>query len=93
MSKEKGLTIVKQNGFNRIVNYLKNIFFKDKIRKKVIYENINILEQHLEELKQEDIENKMIQVSIKTTENRIAMLNYRANIKRNNKKNKKIIVE
>ena len=42
MSKEKGLIIVKQNGFNRIVNYLKNIFFKDKIRKKIIYENINI---------------------------------------------------
>ena len=93
MSKEKGLTIVKQNGFNRIVNYLKNIFFKDKIRKKVIYENINILEQHLEELKQEDIENKMIQVSIKTTENRIAMLNYRASFKETNKKSRTIIVE
>lgn len=93
MSKEKGLIIVKQNGFNRIVNYLKNIFFKDKIRNKIIYENINILEQQLEDLKQEDIENKMIQVSIKTTENRIAMLNYRATIKRNNKKNKIIIVE
>lgn len=93
MSKEKGLIIVKQNGFNRIVNYLKNIFFKDKIRKKIIYENINILEQQLEELKQEDIENKMIQVSIKTIENRIAMLNYRASIKANNKKNKIIIVE
>ena len=93
MSKEKAITVVKQNGFNKIVNYLKNLFFKDKIRKKNIYENINILELQLEQLKQQDIENKMIQVSLKTTENRIALLNYRASLKETRKKNKTILVE
>ena len=93
MSKEKAITVVKQNGFNKIVNYLKNLFFKDKIRKKNIYENINILELQLEQLKQQDIENKMIKVSLKTTENRIALLNYRASLKETRKKNKIILVE
>lgn len=93
MAKEKGLTIVKHNGFNRIVNSFKKIFFEDKIRKKIIYENINILEQQLEELKQQDIENKVVQVSIKTTKNRIAILNYRAGLKEKIKKGKKILVE
>lgn len=93
MSKEKAITVVKQNGFNKIVNYLKNLFFKDKIRKKNIYENINILELQLEQLKQQDFENKMIQVSLKTTENRIALLNYRASLKETRKKNKTILVE
>ena len=93
MSKEKAITVVKQNGFNKIVNYLKNLFFKDKIRKNNIYENINILELQLEQLKQQDFENKMIQVSLKTTENRIALLNYRASLKETRKKSKTILVE
>lgn len=93
MSNEKSLIVVKENRFNKVITCLRNFFFKDKIKKKNIYENINILEQQLEELKKQDIENKMVQVSIKTTENRIAFLNYRASLKKTKKKNKIIIVE
>ena len=93
MSKEKRLTIVKENGFNKIINYFKSIFLKDKIQTQIIYENINILEQQLEGLKQQDVNNKMIQVSIKTIENRIALLNYRASLKKSRKKRKNILVK
>ena len=93
MTQRKELVFVKENNFNRVTNYLKNIFFSDKIRKNDIYKNINILENKLEELKKQNKSDEMIQVCIKTTENRIAVLNHRAGLKISKKKRKNILVQ
>lgn len=93
MSKEKGLIIVKENVFYKLTSYFKNLFFGNRIKKQDIYENINLLEEQLVELKQQNKEDKIVQVSIKTTQNRIALLHYRANLKNNKKKSRTILVE
>ena len=93
MSKEKSLSIVQNNKFGKIINYLKEKFFGNKIYKQNIYENISRLELELRDLNNEDISKPIIKTAKKTTENRIAILKYRATLKNRNKNYKKIVVE
>lgn len=93
MSKEQSLSVVKKNKFSRIISFLKEKFLGNKIYKQNIYEKISQLEQELININKEDITKPIVKTAKRTTENRIAVLKYRATLKKRNKNYKKIVIE